>query len=477
MTFIYLLGRFHVLILHLPIGIIIAVISLEWLARKPKYQFLETAAPFLWGAAAITAIVTASLGYLHYAEGGFEGGYADYHRLFGTLVAIVATVGWILRSSFEPLYKKAQIVMLVLLITTVTVAGHTGGSLTHGSTYLVQYAPQPIRSLAGLEPPRPKITDLAMADPYLDVVRPIMRNNCSSCHGNETRRNELSLYTYDMAMKGGKSGLAIKPADSAHSELFRRVSLPKDNKDSMPPSGKPPLTDSQIKIIGWWIQSGALTGTKLGKMNIIPEMKPLLLAELGLGSAGTLVASAGTAVHPADPKLVDNLTSAGFSVRQVSLSSPLLIVSLGGGGGSVTESGLQTLISARDQIEELNLQRSGVKDQQLKAVGQLAKLSQLHLEGNQISDSGVVSLAALGNLKYLNLYGNQRITDASIVVLSQMRTLQEVYLWDTHVTEHGAAELRRKHLNLVVDLGASGGARSGQPSPSHDAIASVQDVP
>ena len=38
MDFLYFLGRFHVLVLHLPIGIIVAVFVLEWLARKQKYQ-------------------------------------------------------------------------------------------------------------------------------------------------------------------------------------------------------------------------------------------------------------------------------------------------------------------------------------------------------------------------------------------------------------------------------------------------------
>ena len=33
----FFLGRFHVLALHLPIGIIIAAVVLDWLARRPRY--------------------------------------------------------------------------------------------------------------------------------------------------------------------------------------------------------------------------------------------------------------------------------------------------------------------------------------------------------------------------------------------------------------------------------------------------------
>ena len=73
MDLIYFLGRFHVLALHIPIGIIIAIFVLEWLSRKEKYQHLAAASGFLWVSAAASAIVTVILGYMHFAEGGFTG--------------------------------------------------------------------------------------------------------------------------------------------------------------------------------------------------------------------------------------------------------------------------------------------------------------------------------------------------------------------------------------------------------------------
>ena len=90
MNFLYFLGRFHVLVLHLPIGIICALFVTEWLARKEKYRYLEAASPFLWGAMALTALVTVTLGYLHFSEGNF-GASGVQHRNFGTAVALIAT--------------------------------------------------------------------------------------------------------------------------------------------------------------------------------------------------------------------------------------------------------------------------------------------------------------------------------------------------------------------------------------------------
>ena len=58
MDFVYFLGRFHVLALHLPIGIIVVLFVLEYLSRKERFRYLEAASPYLWGATAISALVT-----------------------------------------------------------------------------------------------------------------------------------------------------------------------------------------------------------------------------------------------------------------------------------------------------------------------------------------------------------------------------------------------------------------------------------
>ena len=78
MEFLYFLGRLHVLVLHVPIGIIVAIFFVELLARKEKYRYLESASGFLWSAAAISAVVTVVLGYLHFAEGGFSGASGNW---------------------------------------------------------------------------------------------------------------------------------------------------------------------------------------------------------------------------------------------------------------------------------------------------------------------------------------------------------------------------------------------------------------
>lgn len=285
MEFIYFLGRFHVLVLHIPIGIVVAILALEWLARKEKYRYLESSAAFLWGAAAVSAILTVLLGYMHFAEGGFDSSSGVQHRTFGTALAALITIVALLRASkFAPNYAPVYLPAAILMVFLASVTGHYGGNLTHGSTYLIEHAPQFLRSMAGLAPRRPPVTDLNAADPFLDIVGPILSQRCSSCHSEDKREAELVLTSYEGLMRGGETGSAVAAGRPQFSELLSRVSLPEDDESFMPAEGKTPLTERQIRIIEWWIAAGAETGTTIAEMGseLSAEVEALLRAELGI---------------------------------------------------------------------------------------------------------------------------------------------------------------------------------------------------
>jgi uncharacterized membrane protein len=280
MDFVYFLGRFHVLVLHLPIGIIVALFVLEWLSRKDKYRYLDAASPFLWGATAISALVTVLLGFMHFAEGAFTGPSAEQHRLFGTVVAVVATGVAFLRvsnfaMSYKPLFMPASFVLLLL----VAITGHYGGNLTHGSTYLFEYAPQPLRSLIGLEARR-TITSVSTADPF--AVGPMLVERCASCHNEDKQEAELVLTTYAGIMRGGESGRVVVAGNTDLSEMLRRISLPGDDDEFMPAEGKTPLTAQQVEIIRWWIAAGAPNGGTVGEHEVPEDVRALLTDELGV---------------------------------------------------------------------------------------------------------------------------------------------------------------------------------------------------
>jgi mono/diheme cytochrome c family protein len=182
--------------------------------------------------------------------------------------------------NYQPVFVPASILMLVL----ASITGHYGGNLTHGSTYLVEYAPQPIRSLAGLAPRRPPVENLESADPYLDLIQPMFQARCSTCHNEDKREGELVLTSYESLRLGGENGAVVVAGRPQFSDLLNRISLPESDSAFMPAEGKTPLTDAQVAIIEWWITAGLPNETTMADVEQPPdaETEALIRAELGL---------------------------------------------------------------------------------------------------------------------------------------------------------------------------------------------------
>ncbi len=299
--FLFFLGRFHVLVLHLPIGIVIVAVVLDFAARRERYKALAQASPFLWGAAALSAVLTVVLGYLHFAEGGFAGPSGNAHRLLGTTTAAVMLVGWwVATRPAAGGWLKPAIGVLALVLVSAT--GHYGGNLTHGPTFLIEYAPGFLRSLLGAEAKRPQPASVAAADPYLDVVRPLLIQRCGACHNGDKREGSFSMASYESTLAGGDTGRAIVPGSLEGSELYFRITRPADDEQFMPAEGKTPPTMDQIAILKWWIEKGAPHATTIGAVGIDAAIEPKLAAQLGLGGAAPAAAPAVAASTPLEKK-------------------------------------------------------------------------------------------------------------------------------------------------------------------------------
>jgi uncharacterized membrane protein len=449
----FFLGRFHVLLLHVPIGIVIAAVVLDWLARRPRYAPLVSAAPLLWALAAISAVVTAILGYLHYGEGSFTGPSAEAHRLWGTITAIGAVGSWWLArrgGRAGPVRLTDGIVMLAL----VSITGHYGGNLTHGTTFLGEYAPSFLRGLIGAAPRRPAVTSVAAADPYLDVVQPLLEQRCGTCHGSDKREGSFSMASYESLLAGGDTGLAVVPGNLEASELIYRVGLPPDDDAFMPAEGKTPLTTEQVEILRWWVNTGAPRGTTIAAVQVPANIEPLLAAQLGLRDASAATRRDGDNIQ-ADPKLVADLFAAGLLARQVSQSDARLVVSVNSPGTELDAGAFAALKAAAPLIADLNLADAKLDDADLAAIGALPAATHLRLARNEITDAGLAALAASPRLTHLNLYGNAGVTDAAVETLAKSATLLELFLWQSGVSADGAARLRALRPDVTINFGAS----------------------
>lgn len=465
-SFIWFLGRFHVLVLHLPLGILTLAVVLEVLGRFTRFASLRPALAPLWVAGALSAIATVVLGFMHASESAFRGMPAvEAHRWAGVWLCAAACAGAALRTGPLRILDKLWFAPVAAVAVLMVLTGHLGGNLTHGNTYLVQYAPAPLRSLAGLPAtavPRPRPADLASADIFLDVVQPALQKRCASCHNESKRSGGLSVVSHESLMKGGEAGAVIKPGDAKGSAVFHRVNLERTDDDFMPKEGKTPLDPDEIVALGWWIEQGAPASARIGELQPAAAASASIQSILGFGgtavadvrSADTGAAEALPEVVPADDAAIAKAVAGGFVVRRASQDSNLLIVDHAS-PKPLTPEALADLASLAPNILHLNLRGAGLTDAGMKVIATFTNLRQLRLEKNDITDEGAKALASLTSLTSLNLAGT-RITDQGFGELARLANLETLYVWATKVTPAAVKSVanRRKDLRVVAGLRA-----------------------
>jgi len=85
-------------------------------------------------------------------------------------------------------------------------------------------------------------------------VRPVLVEQCFSCHGEKKQQGGLRLDTRDLALKGNETGPAVIPGKPRESRLVQVLAHSPDDIQ-MPPKGK--LPDDQIAAITKWVELGA----------------------------------------------------------------------------------------------------------------------------------------------------------------------------------------------------------------------------
>ena len=90
---------------------------------------------------------------------------------------------------------------------------------------------------------------------YEEHIKPIFRENCFFCHGQDEAKSDLALDSYGRIMQGGAGGAVVVPGDPDGSRLWKLVSH--QEKPEMPPESDK-LPDDQLALIRRWIELGAL---------------------------------------------------------------------------------------------------------------------------------------------------------------------------------------------------------------------------
>lgn len=416
-------GRFHPLWVHLPIGFLIIAVFFKMYVIFGKKTAMQEAVSFSLLLGAFSALIAALLGFFLSESGGYNGDLLDIHLVAGWTTVIISIVAWWVNKNELRFGKKLNYAVLGLMIGTLAITGHFGGSLTHGEDYLTAYAPFGEKQK---ETKGRVLANLEEAEVFADVIQPVLRSKCQSCHRPGKSKGELNLVSYETLLKGGENGPVFIVADAEQSELIRRVKLPSDHDDFMPAEGKKPLTEEEIRVLSWWINEGKADPKVVlmaANEEIIAWAKPKLAI---LGGEKMRAVSIDTAY-------IKRLEKMGFRVRVLSHETGAMDVVLPSDAarGQASEL-LKALLPFKDQIFWLSMAETGIQDADLSHIAQFSNLQRLRIENNAITDTGISALSSLSKLESLNLNGT-RVSVAGLESLTQINLLKSLYIWNTAI--------------------------------------------
>ena len=302
--FVLFIGRFHPILLHLPVGVLgfLCLFELICSTRRGEAKHGEAALIMLLIGAA-GAVMAVFAGIMLSREGGYVGGNFSLHQTMGlvgtagVLIALVLRLTAMGRHSMELLNAYRAVYFISFGI--MGLGAHFGGNMSHGNKFLTEHAPESIKSqmvsmekwlLSFVEKPKavntepqaevkpepkeevkPEVMNKPVTPPkppagdeklvFQNVILPVLTAKCNKCHSEEKSKGDLRMDTYEMAMKGGENGKNFVAGKLDESLSIIRILLPDSDDEHMPPEGKDQLTPEEIALLKWWVEQGA-SGTQ-----------------------------------------------------------------------------------------------------------------------------------------------------------------------------------------------------------------------
>ncbi|MDG2166307.1 MAG: hypothetical protein P8L44_00085 [Opitutales bacterium] len=448
------IGRFHPVVLHLPIGFFVLLAIFELIT--PVYGKFKEAATFILILTIGVTILAVSTGILLAYAGGADEPLVVYHMRVSLILGILTLeLGVLKLYGGKAISTVAYKVTLFACLLMLFVSSHNGGSITHGEDYLTKHMPNALRTMFGLEIEEVKVVaSVDDLEVYGDVVHTIFEQNCNTCHNPNKKKGDLDMESYEGLLKGGEMGYSIAAGELEDSELYYRITLPHDDEDFMPTDGKPPLSDTEVEVIGWWIQEGADPVKTVGAHDGVPgnvysyfqsifdsmvsdeelERRRIERENLYLGLT-KLHDEIGLIVIPIESEASE------FSIETFAIQK------------TFDDSTLAKLVPYADKVVEANFSSTQLTDEALDSLLKFENLRSLNLSKTKIQGQQFNKLVALKNLESLNLYGTE-LSSERVSELSQLTQLKNLYLFQTELYEESVlAQLKESlpNCNFVLN--------------------------
>jgi len=418
-------GRMHTLILHFPI--VIVVLYGVWLLFAKSNSHYTQIAEDLLLISSLTAVITALCGLILSKEPGYDPDALQTHKWAGCIASFVLLLWYWIASAKKP-GRWYNISVSFVLLLIVAIAGDLGGNITHGENFLI----------APVIPPKEiKYVAFEEAFVYDDLIQPILDNKCVPCHNSKKAKGQLVMETADLLLKGGKDGKLWDTTKADLGLMMQRIHLPEDEKEHMPPAGKPQLTDEEVVMLQRWIKSGADFNKKVIDLSPADTLRVLAYKRLKAPNEEKYDFAA------ADESKIKKLSNSNRVIYQVALQSPALVVNFYN-SPYYSSKELQELNDLKQQIVELNLSKMPVKDDDLKTIAGFTNLRTLNLNYSAITGNTLQELKKLSLLKSLSLVGT-KINAKQLDVLQGFPKLKSVFIWNTGIDPAAVAKVNQQH--------------------------------
>ncbi len=410
-------GKFHPLVLHLPIGLWTGVVVLFLLRKRiSEYAYLSQ---IFWSITAVGAAFTALAGMILALGGDYENGQISNHKYSGVALSLLF---WVAVVFFEKIYQRSWAYILIsgLLIAV----GHWGGEITHGENYF---------SFASKnEPVNPE-------NVYQSLVQPILKEKCISCHSSSKTKGKLNLETVTLMRKGGENGPVLVNGNALESHMMKLIFLPIEDKMHMPPKSKTQLTDEEKEILTEWINAGASENMTFNEVKSASPLKKYYKSNEKVSYD----------FSPASEKTLGEVNTPFCSVNPVATGSPALQASFFV-SRKFDAKQLEVLLKVKEQLVELNLNKMPVKDEELKVLAEFKNLETLNLSSTDVDGDFLQYIKELKNLKSLSL-ANTKLSKKDTKILSKLTSL---YVWEAGFSAQEIAAIKKENPGIRIDTGS-----------------------
>ncbi|GAB5558545.1 MAG: hypothetical protein SynsKO_01920 [Synoicihabitans sp.] len=445
------IGGFHPVVLHLPIGIVIAVIA-QSLWRRWRGP-AESDDRLLWFLAAVTATISFGTGYLLVLGGGYQSEYLNWH-LWGAVV--FTSLCWVgLAAVCWQTPRGVRDTIAVGVVVSVSFAGHYGGLMVHGDPF----AGAPLLN----DPQRfAQFGEFGEeVNVFGEIVTPILGAKCVACHGPAKQNGRLRLDSFAAITAGGERGRVLIPGDLERSTLVSFIRLPVSHHDHMPPPNRPQIAEPELVALEYWVSSGGEENQTFARVDAPTELAPLLVPGYRLlEDPDDVKAREAREAEEAQQRAENRARLAkelaglpeqlrlGFSFED--LESDRLHFSPATHRHLLTAEDLESVLPVLQASVEVDVSGLPVSEELIRGLAASAQVNDIDLSETEVGNEVFTLLANVPTLERLNLFRTQ-IDDTAEIPAGGFTNLRQLFVAKT-TADVAALQAALPHVEVVGDL-------------------------